>query len=205
MDRFKIEIAVEKSDLHPIMRHLVLVFCRRMYPAESGLIPKGKGPSITDIVLASGWSRTTICRRLADLEQAGWLIRTRAPRARAAAEHIKTEYQVTVPPKLAALVTPSTAAPAPRPPQAAAAPLIQSVIDGLRDRTGKTVTEREAEQIAQRIVDGAKEPVRDPELYVPRAIQRDPNPGRWLPAPSPPQYRNGRFVDNESPEGHRRQ
>jgi DNA-binding MarR family transcriptional regulator len=61
------------------------------------------------------------------------------------------------------------------------------VIDALHERTGKTITEDHAAAVARQILAGAT--VRStPERYLRGVIERDPDPHRFLPTPTPPRY-----------------
>jgi hypothetical protein len=58
----------------------------------------------------------------------------------------------------------------------------------LKNRTGKTIDEHHATLVIKQLEDRSKEPIRDRIKYFTGAIAQDPNPGRFLPTPSPPRY-----------------
>ena len=60
------------------------------------------------------------------------------------------------------------------------------VIAALLERTGKTITEDHATAVVHQVLDGR--PVRNPERYLRRVIEQDPDPSRFLPTPTPPRY-----------------
>jgi hypothetical protein len=95
-DRFDVERAVEKSDLAPIGRHIILVLCGRMMQGST-LIPREYSPSLTKLAAGTGWDRRTIMRHLNELEQLGWLIRRRPDPDKARKEHARTSYTVLMP------------------------------------------------------------------------------------------------------------
>jgi DNA-binding transcriptional ArsR family regulator len=62
-----------------------------------------------------------------------------------------------------------------------------TVIDALERRTGKTVTAEHARLVARQLLEGRS--VRDRSAYLRGAIDRDADPSRFLPTPTPPRYR----------------
>jgi len=95
-DRFDVERAIERSDLPPIGRHIILVLCGRMMQGST-LIPREFSPSLTRLAAGTGWDRRTIMRHLTVLENKGWLIRHRPDPAKARKEHARTSYTVLMP------------------------------------------------------------------------------------------------------------
>lgn len=92
-DRFDVERAVEKSDLEPIARHIILLLCTKMMQGST-LIPAEFSPSLTKFAEGTGWDRRTIMRHLNDLEKAECLERHRPDPAKARREHVRTNYTV---------------------------------------------------------------------------------------------------------------
>jgi DNA-binding MarR family transcriptional regulator len=64
---------------------------------------------------------------------------------------------------------------------------VAAVIKALRDRTGKTIDEHHATLVIKHLLDG-RDGVRDRIRYLTGAITKDPDPGRFLPTGTPPQY-----------------
>jgi DNA-binding transcriptional ArsR family regulator len=62
-----------------------------------------------------------------------------------------------------------------------------AVIDALERRTGKTVTAEHARLVARQLLEGRT--VRNRSAYLRGAIDRDADPSRFLPTPTPPRYR----------------
>lgn len=94
---------MERSDLLPIGRHILLVLCTRMQQGSTLILP-GHSPSLTTLAAGTGWDRRTIMRHLAELERLGWLIRQRPDPHLARTQHLRTNYSV-VPPGLGAVST----------------------------------------------------------------------------------------------------
>jgi hypothetical protein len=95
-NRYDVERAVERSNLAPIGRHIILVLCGRMMQGST-LIPPGHSPSLTKLAEGTGWDRRTIMRHLNLLEQLGWLVRHRPDPHRARTQHVRTSYTVIAP------------------------------------------------------------------------------------------------------------
>jgi hypothetical protein len=158
--------------LHPICRHLIMVLASRI-DDEAGVILDDYQPSLTDLQRMTGWVRTTVMRRLGDIEAAGWVIRNRPAKADAQRHHARTRYTIVIPGE-------QPAAAAAAPPD----PLGQLVASMLLERTGKTVTAETARAICRQILGTSR--VRDPAAYISKAIANDPDPGRWVPKAPPP-------------------
>lgn len=62
-----------------------------------------------------------------------------------------------------------------------------AVIGALRARTGKTIGEDHAQRVVDQILDGRT--VRNRRAYLAGAIERDADPHRFLPTPTPPPFR----------------
>jgi hypothetical protein len=172
--RFEIEKALYSSKLHPICRHLIMVIASRIND-KNGYILDDHQPTITWLKQATGWARSTLCRRLNDAERAGWLIRKRPSKADAARKHHRTHYTIVIPGE----VQPPAAAAGP-----AEDPAAKLVVELLRERTGKTVTLQHAGLVIGQIMDGRHGRVRNRESYLRKVIRNEANPSKWLPAES---------------------
>lgn len=70
--------------------------------------------------------------------------------------------------------------------------LEKAAADELRQLTGKTISNKAAAAAVRLVLDGRK--VRDPRAYLIKALRDDPQ--RYVPKSSgPPQFRDGRFID----------
>jgi hypothetical protein len=61
--------------------------------------------------------------------------------------------------------------------------VLTAIQQAIKERTGRVITEGQANAIAAQII--GSETVRNPVAYVTAAINRDPNPRRFLPAHHP--------------------
>jgi hypothetical protein len=77
-----------------------------------------------------------------------------------------------------------------RGPSPAQEPDVKEIIEAIRIRTGKTVTEDQARAVAAQIITRAKsrDGLHDLTRYVITAIQREPDPRNFLPTPGPPRF-----------------
>lgn len=63
-----------------------------------------------------------------------------------------------------------------------------AVVSALHERTGRTVDNTHAAQVAHQLLNAAHGTVAKPAAYVAAAISRDCQPDRFLPTPTPPRY-----------------
>lgn len=96
MRRFELERAVLAAELPGPSVGLMLALCTRIYRDE-GIIPQHEQPSLSQLAADTGWDRSTVIRHLAQLERAGWLIRTRPPAWLARQLHVTTSYAMRIP------------------------------------------------------------------------------------------------------------
>ena len=203
-DRFDVERAVERSDLAPIGRHIILLLCGRMTQGST-LIPREFSPSLTRLAAGTGLDRRTVMRHLNELEELGWLVRHRPDPDKARKEHARTNYTVLIPGLGAASAqardTGSRGLGAGGPEARGTAPHNQAlsdqrtdqsedlailVVKQLLERTGTEVTHEWAAATRDLLL--ARPGIVNPRAYIIRTITTDPNPERWLPTPAPPPY-----------------
>lgn len=91
--RYDIERAVESSGLAPVSRHILLVLCTRMQQGSTEIL-QHHSPSLSRLARGTGWSRRTIMRYLAELEEAKWVERHRPPPYLARTVYMTTRYVV---------------------------------------------------------------------------------------------------------------
>jgi hypothetical protein len=68
-----------------------------------------------------------------------------------------------------------------------ATPERAAVVDALRARTGREIDGRQADAVITQLI-GDRDDIRNPVAYLRSAINRDPDPGRFLPTPIPPRF-----------------
>jgi hypothetical protein len=66
---------------------------------------------------------------------------------------------------------------------------LDAIITEIRNRTGRTIGRLGAARVRTELLDKASSTVRDPKAYLRTSIQREPDPSRWLPTPTPPPFR----------------
>ena len=93
--KWRVNRAVRASNLAAPARLIMLVLSD-MADAKTAEIPENHGPSLPDLVRDTGLGESTVKRRLAELEESGWVIRMR-PTAGEQARHKATRYRLTVP------------------------------------------------------------------------------------------------------------
>lgn len=91
--RYDIERAVEASGLAPVGRHILLVLCTRMQQGSTEIL-QHHSPSLSRLARGTGWSRRTIMRYLAELEEAKWIERHRPPPYLQRTVYMTTRYVV---------------------------------------------------------------------------------------------------------------
>jgi hypothetical protein len=216
-NRFDVERAVERSDLEPIGRHIILVLCGRMMQGST-VIPPGHSPSLTKLAEGTGWDRRTIMRHLNLLEETGWLIRRRPDPHLARTQHVRTAYVVTAPGLGPAQARDTGtrglgAGPAQArdtgtrglgtgdPEARGRPPHSQGLSDERTDQSGdladlviKQLHERTGVTVTHEWAEKTRDllltrpGIRNERAYIIRTITTDPHPERWLPTPEPPPY-----------------
>jgi hypothetical protein len=171
--RFDAERALESSGLPQTSRDIAFALCRRMDAGTTTIQPR-HSPSLTELARVVGVCRRTIMRHLHTLEAAGWITRTRPPRDKAD-QHPTTSYTVTIP---------GTAPAAATEPPAAEVAQIMALIE---KRTGKSITPEWAARIHRELLD--RPGIRKPGAWIRTVIEKEPDPGRWLPASGPPSFK----------------
>ena len=212
--RFDVERAVLSSEL-PSSERLVMLVLLIHSSGDPVTIPANYTPSLTTLSRESGLDRSTVQRRLRQLETAGWVIRQSPPIADSR-KGARTRYRLGVP--VGPLDTYPVGAPGthgrctchlgvgaqnskprcvvhPNHPYPKSSDVIPrasqqgaaAVIEAVRKRTGKTIDAQHAELLIKQLVHG-RAGIRDPVAYLTGAIAKDPDPARFLPTPSPPRY-----------------
>jgi len=174
--RFDVERAAESSGLPHKSRHLLLALCARM-SAGTTAIPPEHSPSLQKLHRVTGISLRSVKRHLNRLEREGWLIRDRPTLQAQRAEHAVTRYTVILP-----------AAAVPAGPVALADPLDALVIGELEKRTGTRITPEWASKVRAELL--GRPGIRDPHAWIVKIIRDETNPGRWLPGPDLPNWRD---------------
>ena len=175
--RFVVERAVFASQLPPVCRHLLMVIASHIN-AGTGEIPDRNQPSLTRLCRFTGWHRSTVCRRLDDLERGGWLIRKRPPRWMSSTQHARTRYTVTIPgeqPEQLAEVVPIGGH---------NGQLVTAITEAFRAR-GKTVSPDWAAGLVPELLKGCRIPSAA-ENYVRTKVAGEQDLARWLPVPRNP-------------------
>lgn len=210
--RFDWERALRRSDL-PKLRKLV-AFTLATYADPDGTSAR---PGLTELADACSMPYSTVKAHLKALRDAGWLDRTvrgssLGRRAMADEHHLTVPIhsslvspdrgehsslvsgtQLTSEPEQGSLVSPHQIRDQTKTKQIRVGSPPTDIADGvviaaLRERTGKTITPEHARAVARQILAGRH--VRNRGAYVRSAIDRDPNPERFLPTPGPPPYRH---------------
>lgn len=207
--RYDIERAVEKSRLHPVARHIILVLCTRMQVGSTTILQQ-HSPSLTRLARGTGWSRRTIQRYLNYLEEAKWIERHRPLPELARTVYLTTLYVVHEPDTLGTqgpalesggpgLEPGRTGAlesggPGLEPGRTASQissdlisdQEIEMVVTELEKRTGRTVTREFAAKTRDLIL--ARPGIQHRAAYLRRVLTTDPDPGRFLPTDQPPPF-----------------
>lgn len=202
-DRWTVERALKGSELSPSSR-LILLILLTSADAKTAIVPLAHTPSLTVLARDTGLNRVTVQRHLRALERAGWLRRCRPPIAEARARHARTGYHCQLPgldapgtqarcvahlgldaPHIPGLDAPRTPDQTDKENGSISDPLTALVIERVMERTGKTITPREAVRGIAHKLDGRRP--RNPAAYLAKVIDQDP--AWWLPTPMPPRYR----------------
>lgn len=94
--RYDVERAIEASSLPPISCHILLTLCIRMQQGSTEILPH-HSPSLSTLARGTKWSRKTIMRYLARLEEDKWIERHRPPPRLARTVYMTTRYVVRIP------------------------------------------------------------------------------------------------------------
>lgn len=207
--RWDVERAAFDTPMLPNRRYVLLVLATRC-DHQTAVIPPRFSPSLTDLVRMTGLARSTVAVHLNGLERDGWVIRKRPNPEEARRNHARTQYRLTVPKlvrssdeagpangsdlvRSSAKAGPATGRKDNRRPEPTRArtrapedEVIETIIETLREVTGKTITREFAERNARRIREAADRPVHSTTYYA-TVIRNDPTP--YLPTPEPPRFR----------------
>lgn len=93
--RAEVERAVLASDLPAPGKTLILALAV-WSDAAAAAVPTDQSRSLNEICRATSLSRSTVCRHLTQLEDAGWITRKRPPLS-VACQGVKTGYWLRVP------------------------------------------------------------------------------------------------------------
>lgn len=88
--------AIRESALPATDRHILLTLVSLVDP-ETGVIPADDMPSLTELAAFAGLGRSTVARRLNEIESAGWVKRERPSVQAAWSDKERTEYRLTAP------------------------------------------------------------------------------------------------------------
>lgn len=189
MQRYEIEREIKRSDLPPIQRHILMLLAMNL-ERGTNQVPAAYAPSITGLTDGTGWQRRTITRHLMALERSGWLAVARRPGRRSG-------YAI-CPPVTGDSETPSLGTVSP-PTRDSETPIqgdpinpseIEIVISEIHKRTGKTISPDTAARTRDFIL--ARPRVSNSPAaraaYLRKTIAQDPDPGRFLPTPTPPRF-----------------
>lgn len=182
--RFDVERALFASQLPPVCRHLLMVIASHIN-AATGEIPDRNQPSLTRLCRNTGWSRSTVCRRLQDLEDHGWLLRRRPPKWASQRQHVRTKYTVTIPGEDQA-AAPDVTSPGRADVPDGNNPLADVVVDAFGKR-GKTISGEWAAGLLPDLLKDCRIPGAA-ENYLRAMIASEQNLARWLPVPTPPRF-----------------
>jgi hypothetical protein len=157
-----------------------------------------------------------VMRRLNQVEAAGWVIRKRPDPKDARTKHARTSYFLRLPPgyvpargstaeKLGAespqaggmqppglgAADPEARGTVPRKSsESSTSSDLDVIITEIEKRTGRTIGRAAAALVRSELLAKAGTPVRNPQAYLRSSVQREPDPGRWLPTPTPPHFRD---------------
>jgi hypothetical protein len=95
-DVWAIMRAVRSSDLPSTDRHIIGTLCFLADP-KTAVIPDRFKPSLTDLATFTGLGRSTVARRMNELETAGWVKRTAPSKKAAWKDKEKNSYALLVP------------------------------------------------------------------------------------------------------------
>jgi hypothetical protein len=212
---FEREFTHPQCGLKPWCRHVLHVLAMRI-DKEVFHIPAQYQPSINDLARDMGCDRRTVMRRLNQVEAAGWVIRKRPDPHDARTKHARTSYFLRLPPgyvpardstaeKLRAAslqaggsmpsglgaADPEARGIVPRKSsESSSSSDLDVIITEIEKRTGRMVGRAAAALVRSELLAKASEPVRNAQAYLRSSIQREPDPGRWLPTPTPPHFRD---------------
>lgn len=105
LDRWTVERAVKASSLAPPSRLLVHTLLTHVTNGTL-VIPAKYAPSLTTLTKETGLSRSTVAEHLNNLEQDGWIDRSRPATKEALAEKARTAYRIKVPAAVLAELSP---------------------------------------------------------------------------------------------------
>jgi len=94
--RWDVSRAVRQSPTMEPSARLVMLTLAEVADNDSAVVPEEFGPSLTELALQTGLSRSTVAKWLDRLEAWGWVGRTRPSVEAARAEGAKTQYSLTV-------------------------------------------------------------------------------------------------------------
>jgi len=204
------------SGLKHNVRHLLHVLAMRLDRDTFTILPRFQ-PSFTDLQRDMACDRRTVSRRLDAAERAGWVIRDRPTKHDARAKHARTKYTLRIPesyleargikpeslgaenPWARGKMRPELGAE--KPGARGTVPLQSSghevsvdgdldlIIGEIQKRTGRAVGKVTAARVREEILARSAEPVGNTQGYLRTSIRSEPDPGRWLPTPIPPPYR----------------
>jgi hypothetical protein len=203
ISRWELERVVAGSRLHPTDRHIIQTLLIHSEGATVR-IPPQFGPSLSELARETGRHRSTISRRLHVLEQAKWVIRHRPP-PETRRYGARTQYELCNPDGNGSeVVAPRDRGSRTARPQSdqiqtgsdhGTDELITIVQDEIEQRSGKRISSRQAARVLGHITEGRT--VRSPAAYIRQAIRSEPDLRRFLPSSQPPQFRDGKFIQDE--------
>jgi hypothetical protein len=214
LTRFDFERAFVRSMLPGGAKQVLHVLAMRL-DKDVFHIPAPYQPSLNDLARDMTCDRRTVMRRLNRAESAGWVIRKRPSKHDARTKHARTSYFLRLPPdheqardnNADQLGTESPQPEGMKPPGLEAAkpeargtaPLKSSrsssssgpsdldvIIAGIEKRTGRTIGRAWAARVRDELLAKATSTVRNTQAYLKSSIEREADPGRWLPNPQPP-------------------
>lgn len=98
--RWRITKALRAANMPPPSK-LIVYTLADLADVETATIPDQHTPSLTELAAYTGLDRSTVTRRLNDLERDGWVIRLRPKPAAARLRGDRTRYRLALPPALA--------------------------------------------------------------------------------------------------------